>query len=59
MKTAILAAVTLLWGVAAFAQAPGGVAAPAAQEFVNKVAISDLFEIQSSQLAIEPATTRT
>jgi putative membrane protein len=26
--------------------------APRAQEFVNKVAVSDMFEIQSSQLAL-------
>jgi putative membrane protein len=58
MKTAILAAAALLWGAAAFAQTPGGGAAPAAQEFVNKVAISDMFEIQSSQLAIEKQADR-
>ena len=29
-----------------------GTRAPPAQEFVNKVAISDMFEIQSSQLAL-------
>ena len=29
-----------------------GTSAPSAQEFVNKVAISDMFEIQSSQLAL-------
>ena len=28
-------------------------AAPAAQDFINKVAISDMFEVQSSQLALE------
>jgi putative membrane protein len=28
-------------------------AAPATQDFVNKVAISDMFEVQSSQLALE------
>ena len=31
---------------------PAGTSAPSAQEFVNKVAISDIFEIQSSQLAL-------
>jgi putative membrane protein len=31
---------------------PASTSAPSAQEFVNKVAISDMFEIQSSQLAL-------
>jgi putative membrane protein len=31
---------------------PAGTGAPSAQDFVNKVAISDMFEIQSSQMAL-------
>jgi putative membrane protein len=31
---------------------PAATGAPSAQDFVNKVAISDMFEIQSSQLAL-------
>ena len=31
---------------------PAGTNAPSAQDFVNKVAISDMFEIQASQLAL-------
>jgi putative membrane protein len=54
MKTTLIAAAALLWGAAAFAQAP----APAMQEFVNKVAISDMFEIQSSQLALDKQADR-
>ena len=49
MKTALsLAAACGLLSTVAFAQP----APPSAQEFVNKVAISDTFEIQSSQLAL-------
>jgi putative membrane protein len=49
MKTALrLAAACGLLTTLAFAQS----APPPAQEFVNKVAISDMFEIQSSQLAL-------
>ena len=49
MKTALsLAAACGLLATVAFAQS----APPSAQEFVNKVAISDMFEIQSSQLAL-------
>jgi putative membrane protein len=49
MKTAMsLAAACGLLATLAFAQS----APPPAQEFVNKVAISDMFEIQSSQLAL-------
>jgi putative membrane protein len=49
MKTAMsLAAACGLLTTLAFAQS----APPPAQEFVNKVAISDMFEIQSSQLAL-------
>lgn len=50
--TVVVAAASLLWGATAFAQAPG-TGSLATQEFVNKVAISDMFEVQSSQLAIE------
>jgi putative membrane protein len=52
-KILILAAGGGLFTSVALAQTPpaaGG--APTAQDFVNKVAISDMFEIQSSQLAL-------
>jgi putative membrane protein len=49
MKTHLaLATACLLIALPAAAQTP----APVAQEFVNKVAVSDMFEIQSSQLAL-------
>jgi hypothetical protein len=49
MKTDLAIATTcLLIAFPAMAQSP----APRAQEFVNKVAVSDMFEIQSSQLAL-------
>jgi putative membrane protein len=63
-KTLILAVACGLVATAAFAQirtppsaqsAPtrtGAAQPPAAQDFINKVAISDMFEIQSSQLAL-------
>ena len=63
-KTLILAIACGLMATAAFAQTrtpPSAQSAPArtgaaqpaaAQDFVNKVAISDMFEIQSSQLAL-------
>ena len=41
-----------LFASVALAQTPPGTSAPSAQEFVNKVAISDMFEIQASQLAL-------
>jgi putative membrane protein len=47
-KTLILVAACGLLSSAAMAQT----AAPSAQDFVTKVAISDMFEIQSSQLAL-------
>ena len=47
-KTALCAAACLLWSAPALSQTP----APATQDFVTKVAISDMFEIQSSQLAL-------
>jgi putative membrane protein len=54
MKTTVsLASACLMVASVALAQSPpsaGGT--PSAQEFVNKVAISDLFEIQSSQVAL-------
>jgi putative membrane protein len=43
-----IATACLLVALPAMAQSP----APRAQDFVNKVAISDMFEIQSSQLAL-------
>jgi putative membrane protein len=52
MKNLALASVLLLAGTAAaFAQT-----APRTEEFVQKVAISDMFEIQSSQLAASKTT---
>ena len=49
MKTDLAIATTcLLIALPAMAQSP----APRAEEFVNKVAVSDMFEIQSSQLAL-------
>jgi putative membrane protein len=48
-KTALCAAACLLWSAPALSQTP----APATQDFVTKVAISDMFEIQSSQMALE------
>jgi putative membrane protein len=49
-----LAAGCALVASAALAQTPPPAAtgAPSAQDFVNKVALSDMFEIQSSQLAL-------
>jgi putative membrane protein len=63
MKTILTFALACgLIATGAFAQTPRPAApqsapaatqsAPAAQDFVNKVAISDMFEIQSSQLAL-------
>jgi len=52
MKRSLLITVgCCLFASVALAQ-PAGTSAPSAQEFVNKVAISDIFEIQSSQLAL-------
>ena len=42
----------LIASVALAQTPPAGTSAPSAQDFVNKVAISDMFEIQSSQLAL-------
>ena len=52
MKRILILAVGCgLFASAAFAQTPpAGV--PSAQDFVNKVAVSDMFEIQASQLAL-------
>jgi putative membrane protein len=51
--TLIFAAGCALVASVAFAQNPtAATGAPATQDFVNKVAISDMFEIQSSQLAL-------
>ena len=58
MKAAMVAMASLLWGAAALAQAPGTASPPATQDFVNKVAISDMFEIQSRQLVIEKQADR-
>ena len=50
-RTLILAVGCGLFASVAFAQTPpAGV--PSAQDFVNKVAVSDMFEIQSSQIAL-------
>ena len=50
-RTLILAVGCGLFASVAFAQTPPA-GAPSAQDFVNKVAVSDLFEIQSSQIAL-------
>jgi putative membrane protein len=54
MKRSLLITVGCgLFASVALAQTPpAGTRAPSAQDFVNKVAISDMFEIQSSQLAL-------
>ena len=53
MKRIIILAVGCgLFASVASAQTPPPGSAPAAQDFVTKVAISDMFEIQSSQLAL-------
>jgi putative membrane protein len=64
-KTLILAVACGLVATAAFAQIrtpPSAQSAPtrtgAAQDFINKVAISDMFEIQSSQLALSKGPDR-
>jgi hypothetical protein len=52
-STLILAIGCGLFASVAFAQGqPAATGAPSAQDFVNKVAISDMFEIQSSQMAL-------
>jgi putative membrane protein len=52
-KTLSLAAGCALLASVALAQTPpAATGAPSAQDFVNKVAISDMFEIQSSQAAL-------
>ena len=50
-RTLILAVGCGLFASVAFAQTPPA-GAPPAQDFVNKVAVSDMFEIQSSQIAL-------
>ena len=50
-KSLLITVGCCLFASVALAQ-PAGTSAPSAQEFVNKVAISDMFEIQSSQLAL-------
>jgi putative membrane protein len=54
MKKSLLITVGCgLFASVALAQTPpAGTRAPSAQDFVNKVAISNMFEIQSSQLAL-------
>ncbi len=50
-RTLILAVGCEIFASVAFAQTPPA-GAPSAQDFVNKVAVSDMFEIQSSQIAL-------
>jgi Predicted outer membrane protein len=50
MRQSIILAAGLF--AAALAAGPGAAQAPSAQDFVNKVAISDMFEVQSSQIAL-------
>ena len=57
-ETLILAAGCGLLASVAFAQTRPAGSAPAAQDFVNQVAISDMFEIQSSQLALSKQPSR-
>ena len=56
-KTAFVAAAILFGSAAALAQSSAP-SPPAAGEFVTKVAISDMFEIQSSQLALDKQADR-
>ena len=51
-KALIIAAGCGLFASVAFAQTPPAAGTPSTQDFVTKVAISDMFEIQSSQLAL-------
>ena len=51
-KVLMLAAGCGLFASVAVAQTPPAAGTPSTQDFVNKVAISDMFEIQSSQLAL-------
>jgi putative membrane protein len=51
-KTLFVAASCGLFASVALSQIPLATGTPSAQDFVNKVAISDMFEIQSSQLAL-------
>jgi putative membrane protein len=51
--TLSLASICVVLASVAFAQTPpSSSGTPSAQDFVNKVAISDMFEIQSSQVAL-------
>jgi len=62
-KVLIIAAACGLLATAAAAQAPrsnpattgAALPAPSAQEFINKVAVSDMFEVQAGQLALAKA----
>jgi putative membrane protein len=47
-RSVVLFAACLLWPAAAFSQTK----APSAQEFVTKLAISDMMEIQAAKLAL-------
>ena len=51
-KALMFAAGCGLFASVAVAQTPPAAGTPSTQDFVNKVAISDMFEIQSSQLAL-------
>jgi putative membrane protein len=50
-RTLILAVACGLFASVAFSQTPPA-SPPSAQDFMNKVAVSDMFEIQSSQIAL-------
>jgi putative membrane protein len=50
-RTLILAVACGLFASVAFSQTPPA-GPPLAQDFMNKVAVSDMFEIQSSQIAL-------
>src|SRR6476620_8094067 len=51
-KTLILSVCCGLFASVAFAQTPPAAGTPSTQDFVNKVAVSDMFEIQSSHIAL-------
>jgi putative membrane protein len=51
-KALILTAGGVLFTSVALAQTPPAAGTPSTQNFVNKIAISDMFEVQSSQLAL-------
>lgn len=51
-RTTAVAAVAVAWSFASAVQPLAQIRAPSTEEFVKKVAVSDMMEIQSSQLAL-------